>query len=145
MSILAAVDFSDAYQHIIDQAVLQSKLFSEKLYLIHVENPDTTFVSEGVPPQYVVSISDEKFEVDKKHLDEIVDSLKKKGIEADYFLEKGMTAPKIIEKARLLQVKMIVIGSHGHSMLMDLIKGSTHEGVLHRAECPVLVIPLNNQ
>jgi len=70
MSILAAIDFSDSYQEIVDQAITQSKAFSEKLYLIHVENPDTTFVSEGVPPQYIAGISEDKFKVDKKHLDE---------------------------------------------------------------------------
>ncbi|MCK5077400.1 MAG: universal stress protein [Calditrichia bacterium] len=142
MSILAAIDFSDEYSEIIEQAIAQSKAFSEKLYLIHVENPDATFVSEGVPPQYIAGVTNEKLKVDKKHLDELVENLKAKGVEADYFLEQGITASKIVEKAKLLQVKMVVIGSHGHGMLMDLIKGSTHEGVLHKANCPVLVIPV---
>ena len=142
MSILAAIDFSDEYSEIIEQAIAQSKAFSEKLYLIHVENPDATFVSEGVPPQYIAGVTNEKLKVDKKHLDELVENLKAKGVEADYFLEQGITASKIVEKAKLLQVKMVVIGSHGHGMLMDLIKGSTHEGVLHKANCQVLVIPV---
>ncbi|MCK5075111.1 MAG: universal stress protein [Calditrichia bacterium] len=142
MSILAAIDFSDAYQEIIEQAITQSKAFSEKLYLIHVENPSTTFVSEGVPPQYIAGVSEDEFQLDKEKLEKLVEDIKARGVEVDYFLEKGITAIKIIEKAKLLQVKMIVIGSHGHAMLMDMIKGSTHEGVLHKADCPVLVIPI---
>ena len=142
MSILAAIDFSDTYQDIIEQAVFQALAYSEKLYLIHVENPDATFVSEGVPPQFIAGVSEDNFEVDKKHLNELVTDIKSKGVEADYFLETGITAQKIVEKAKLLQSKLIVVGSHGHSMFMDLIKGSTHEGVLHKANCPVLVVPV---
>lgn len=47
----------------------------------------------------------------------------------------------ILEEAKKLKADYIVIGSHGHSALHDLVLGSTTHGVLKDARCPVLVIP----
>uniref|UniRef100_UPI0040495246 universal stress protein n=1 Tax=Cephaloticoccus sp. TaxID=1985742 RepID=UPI0040495246 len=47
----------------------------------------------------------------------------------------------IIEQARKSRAAYIVIGSHGHSALYDLLAGSTATGVIKRAPCPVLVVP----
>ncbi|MBI4621943.1 MAG: universal stress protein [Verrucomicrobia bacterium] len=35
----------------------------------------------------------------------------------------------------------IVMGSHGHTALYDLVVGSTTHGVLRRATCPVVIVP----
>ena len=35
----------------------------------------------------------------------------------------------------------VVMGSHGHTALYDLLVGSTTHGVLMRAKCPVVIVP----
>ena len=54
---------------------------------------------------------------------------------------QGPTIETIIEEAGRLKVDMIVVGSHGHGAMYQLLVGSVSEGVLHRATCPVLVVP----
>ena len=49
--------------------------------------------------------------------------------------------PEIIEQAQQLAADYIVIGSHGHTALHDLLAGGTASGVLKRATCPVVIIP----
>lgn len=39
----------------------------------------------------------------------------------------------------------IVMGSHGHTGLYDLLIGSTTGGVLKRASCPVVIVPAPNE
>jgi nucleotide-binding universal stress UspA family protein len=47
----------------------------------------------------------------------------------------------IVEQARTLGAAYIVMGSHGHTALYDLLVGSTTHGVLMRAGCPVVITP----
>ncbi len=145
MSILAAVNFTDNFQDIIEQAVIQAKALREKLILIHIEHLDTVYLAEGAPVPYLAKLTEENLEEDKKILNEQVTKLKADGVDVDYILERGAVCQKIVEKAREIGARMIVIGSHGHTLLINLLTGSTHEGVLYQAECPVLVVPLKKQ
>ena len=47
----------------------------------------------------------------------------------------------ILAKARSARAAYIVMGSHGHGAIYDLLVGSTTHGVLMNAPCPVLVVP----
>ncbi len=144
MSILTAINITDEYQPILDQAVSLSKALSKKLYLIYVENLDPSLVIEGGGPLlHLNSIIAQRIADNQEKLQELTDKIQNKGVKAEYFVEKGETAVTIVQKAKSLKASMIVMGSHGNTILMDLLTGSTHEGVLHRADCPVLVVPLN--
>jgi nucleotide-binding universal stress UspA family protein len=47
----------------------------------------------------------------------------------------------ILAKAAATKAAYIVMGSHGHRALFELLVGSTTHGVLRRARCPVLIVP----
>lgn len=47
----------------------------------------------------------------------------------------------ILAKAAATKAAYIVMGSHGHSAMFDLLVGSTTHGVLRKARCPVLIVP----
>jgi nucleotide-binding universal stress UspA family protein len=53
----------------------------------------------------------------------------------------GVPAQVILEQAQKLSADHIVMGSHGHTALYDLIAGSTTTRVLKGAPCPVVVVP----
>ena len=40
------------------------------------------------------------------------------------------------------ELEMLIVGSHGHKMLKDIIYGSTVDGLRHRVRIPVLAIPV---
>ncbi len=85
---------------------------------------------------------------------DIIDELKK--IAAD-FLEKsrhhlgdnniktlvkeGSVAECILEAAKELHAGIIVIGSHSHRWLEDIVMGSITEKVLHHTTIPLFIIP----
>ena len=54
----------------------------------------------------------------------------------------GQPVPTILAKARASRAAYIVLGSHGHGAMFDLIVGSVTQGVLRKAPCPVLVVPM---
>ena len=49
---------------------------------------------------------------------------------------------RIAEEAKALKADYIVIGSHGHGAFYDLLVGSTTSGVLKKASCAVVVVPV---
>ncbi|MCL4720932.1 MAG: universal stress protein [Gammaproteobacteria bacterium] len=52
----------------------------------------------------------------------------------------GRPAETIVDYASEKGAEMIVITTHGHSGLKHVLLGSTTEGVLRRATCPVLSV-----
>ena len=44
-----------------------------------------------------------------------------------------------------MDVDMIVVGSHGRSAMYQLLVGSVSEGVLHKSECPIVVVPTHQR
>lgn len=57
----------------------------------------------------------------------------------------GHPVSSILAKAAATKAVYIVLGSHGHGAVYDLIVGSTTHGVLRRARCPVLVVPIRGR
>jgi universal stress protein A len=52
----------------------------------------------------------------------------------------GRPAEEITAYAKEIDAQMIIIATHGHSGLTHMMLGSTAEGVVRQASCPVLTI-----
>jgi hypothetical protein len=81
------------------------------------------------------------FHREHAELQGIADRLRDQGIETAALLVQGATAETILQEANKLQVNMIVVGSHGHGAVHQLLVGSVSENVLREATTPVLVVP----
>jgi nucleotide-binding universal stress UspA family protein len=57
----------------------------------------------------------------------------------------GQPVGMIVARARATKAAYLVLGSHGHGAMFDLLVGSTATGVLRQARCPVLVVPMNRR
>jgi nucleotide-binding universal stress UspA family protein len=57
----------------------------------------------------------------------------------------GQPVSTILARARATKAAYIVLGSHGHGAMFDLLVGSTASGVLRQARCPVLVVPMDRR
>jgi len=63
-----------------------------------------------------------------------------KGVTAYVQIEQGEPAEVILAAAERLNVRMIVMGTHGRRGIARLLLGSVAEEVLRRATCPVLSV-----
>ena len=62
-------------------------------------------------------------------------------MEASLKVELGHPAQKIAEFAEeRVRADLVVIASHGHSVLQRVLLGSVAEGVIRRARTPVLIV-----
>jgi nucleotide-binding universal stress UspA family protein len=65
----------------------------------------------------------------------------KRQVPATTVQRTGAPVAAILAKAVSSRAAYIVMGSHGHGAIYDLLVGSTTHGVLMKAPCPVLVVP----
>jgi nucleotide-binding universal stress UspA family protein len=71
--------------------------------------------------------------------------LMKKGISVETVCTTGSPIRRIVEQAENQAARYIVMGSHGRTALRQLVVGGTASGVLKKAACPVVVVPLGKK
>jgi nucleotide-binding universal stress UspA family protein len=67
--------------------------------------------------------------------------LSERGAEIETVEAGGLPTLVILEQAQRLAADYIVMGSHGHGAIYDLLIGGTTHAILKRARCPVVVVP----
>jgi nucleotide-binding universal stress UspA family protein len=76
----------------------------------------------------------------RRYLEEIAQTLRRRGHPVGIRAEVGFAAATIAETAGEMQVELIAMATHGRSGLSRLIMGSVATGVLHRVPQPLLLV-----
>lgn len=139
--ILVAVDFSDVGHGVIEAARDAATAFDCELLLIHVADPDPEFVGYEPGPQSVRDAVAKRFHKEHRDLQDIAKSLRDGGLAVKPLLIQGAAAEKIVEEAGSHDARLIVMGTHGHGALRDLLVGSTSQAVIKNTSCPVVLVP----
>ena len=79
-------------------------------------------------------------EIGEKQLADLTESCKKRYSRVSSLIVAGTPFLEIIRQARITDVDIIVIGTHGRSGLQHVIMGSVAEKVVRKAPCPVLTV-----
>jgi nucleotide-binding universal stress UspA family protein len=145
MKIMVAVDFSDACAAVLAVAKNYARFLPAELWLIHVAPPDPEFVGYEPGPQYVRDRVAKEFHQEHQELQRHAAELRDAGVNATPLLVQGRTAEAILKEGERLGADLIIVGSHGHGAVYHMLVGSVTEGVLHRAKCPVLVVPTHGR
>lgn len=141
MNILAAVDFSPVTDAVLAALVRIGAMAAVKVYLVHVEPPEPDFVGFEAGPDVVRMQVAAELRAHHRRLQELADRLRDGGIEATALLLQGPTVDTLIAETGKRQAGLIVLGSHGHGAVYDLLVGSVAEGVVKRSTVPVLLVP----
>ncbi len=142
-TILVPVDFSASTARVCEAAQTLADLIGAQLLVLHVVQPPPVVMNEyyafDAGQMASAVVAGEKY-ADRK-LAELYKQLEKPGRPVQTVRETGQPVPTILDRAEAAQADYIVVGSHGHGALYDLFVGSTTQGILKKAHCPVLVIP----
>ena len=138
--ILVPIDFSDVTDTLIMETVELAMALKASVCLLHVEaTPD--FVSYSPGPQYKRDNMPKEASKDYHHLNNLKTNFKTRGLEVKAVILQGDTVEKILQESIQFGTDLIMMGSHGHGALYHLLLGSVSEGILHKASCPVMIIP----
>ncbi|MFH0882346.1 MAG: Nramp family divalent metal transporter [bacterium] len=118
---------------IVSHALALAKAEKARLTLIHVADSAPTLV-------YDVDVYDEHTREDEQYLETIASEIRGTGVVVEIALPHGNPAKELVTYAKTHDVDLLVMGSHGHRLLGDLLLGQTVDPVRHGVEIPVLVV-----
>jgi len=141
MKMLTAIDLSDSTPKLLEEAKKLAHSLSAKLWIVYVADPDPDFVGFEPDPEVMRDIIAKKYHGEHLQLQAIGEELRHDGIDCVALLIQGPIVQTLLHESERLSVDMIVIGSHGKSALKQFLIGSTSEGILHKSNVPVYVVP----
>jgi nucleotide-binding universal stress UspA family protein len=141
VNILAAVDFSPVTEQVLATLKEMAATFPSRVWLVHVAPPDPAFVGYETGPDVVRDQVAAEHRARHRQLQELADRLRADGVDTTALLLQGATVATLIEEAGRLEAAMIVLGSHGHGRVYDIVVGSVAEGIVRAAKLPVLLVP----
>jgi manganese transport protein len=89
---------------------------------------------------YGPDTADRETEADERYLAEVVQGLEAQGYETRSIILYGPDrAARLISQLKAEPVDLLVVGSHGHGMVRDLLFGQTVDKVRHGLTIPMLI------
>jgi manganese transport protein len=130
-----ALEHGQADAEILNRALSLAQTDRERpdLLLLHVVDTPVTRV-------HGADTADRETGADARYLDELVQTLRERGYRARSVLLYGPDpAGQLVSYLRKDPVDLLVVGSHGHGLVRDLLFGQTVDRVRHQLNVPMLI------
>jgi manganese transport protein len=134
--IAIALDFSENDQKLISYALGQGNIKTEYV-LVHI-------VESASANIWASKSDDYETRKDQKQLTAYVDQLMEKGFSITGVLGFKNRAKEIVRLVNESNADMLVVGTHGHKGLKDIIYGQTVDSVRHSLKIPVLMVNIKD-
>ena len=135
--VLVAVDFSEESKALVRKAQEIAERNQAALNLLHVVEYTSSMYAGDIPLPEDLGLDRD---LAKQAAEKLKELASENGIpDAAQFTEIGVPKREIVRVADELGADLIVVGSHGRHGL-QLLLGSTANGVLHQEKCDVLAV-----
>jgi universal stress protein A len=139
--ILIAIDFSDESETVMQKAIELQQQSGASISLIHVVEYTSAMYTGEIPLPVEFDMDQHLVKQAKEKLQRLIDNYELK--DARSIVEMGSPKLEIVRAAEEEGVELIILGSHGKHGL-QLLLGSTANGVLHKAPCDVLAVRIKH-
>lgn len=140
-TILAPIDFSKVSERVAVEAMALARGLGGSLVLLNVITPPFASADDPRAARSVTKAIEAVANSASRRLERLRKKLGSNGVSVSAAQVTGLPVPSILHEAETRSADYIVMGSHGHNALYDLVVGSTASGVMNRAACPVLIVP----
>ena len=141
-TVLVPLDGSELAEEALSKGLEQVSGGVSEVLLVHCLDFNLMCASAPLmPPHTFVEIEEQDRERNQRYLDRHLAALKERGYQARSLIVRGEPVETIVEAARQQGVDLILLSTHGRTGLARFFMGSVAEGIIRRADRPVLVIP----
>lgn len=148
--ILIALDYGPTAKKVAETGFALAKVMNAEVTLLHVISDPVYYSSTEYSPimGYTGNVEMAQFQLDsiaglekasQNFLDKTKLHLGDKSIET--IVMEGDFADAILQTAKKTHASLIVMGSHSHKWLENILMGSVTEKVLHHTTIPLFIIP----
>lgn len=141
MRFLVAIDQSEFAELVVTMVQSLAHSSNDEVLLVHVAPRKPDLLGRQLTRQVIGSDVPEDLVEQAAALERHLSTVRSAGIQCQTLLVRGQPAPTIVQVAEEWSANMIVIGSHGRSMLYRSLLGSVSQEVLEARKLPVLVVP----
>jgi len=131
--IMIALDGSNVSESAVDAGIGLAQALDAHVMLIHVVDPIDIDIAAS--PSVAEEVREGAAQLLERTLRSLPDS-----VVADSMLREGTVTAEIVSAARMWDADLIVMGTRGRGRLAQFVLGSTAEGVIRSAPCPVLTV-----
>jgi nucleotide-binding universal stress UspA family protein len=152
-NILYATDLGDHEPEIFRHAAGLARQFGATVHIIHALEPIGEFahsmIDNFLPPEGQEKLREEGFERVREKLHERLDDYCKDALQvhtevstSELRMVEGVPTQVILDEAERIGADLIVLGSHGHTALNEMLLGSVARKVTVKSKIPVLLVPV---
>jgi nucleotide-binding universal stress UspA family protein len=138
--ILVPIDFSVHSKNALKYAVPLARQFGASVHLVFVVEPTIYPADLGFGQVVLPGVEEELREKASDELNGLIEREIGSQVEATASVRTGSHHQEILEEARERQADLIVVATHGHSSVEQILFGSTADRIVHNATCPVLTV-----
>lgn len=142
MRLLVPLDLSSATERTLATAIKLARQMSAEVWLLHVAAPEPDFVGYEAGSASVRSQVAHEHRDEQRTLQAHAQALRDLGVDCTALLVQGATAAVILQEAERLGADLILMATHGHGAVFDLLVGSVSHAVLREARVPVVMVPV---
>ncbi|MGA2170127.1 MAG: universal stress protein [Terracidiphilus sp.] len=139
MKILLGIDDAKFSEHVIRTIVTQFRTENAEVLVLHVLQPVQFAAPPEMAPGYAPELEDQK-QPARALVERIAHELRSAGFQAETAVQVGDATMNILDTAEEWQADLIVVGSHGHRGIQDLLLGNVAESVARQAKCSVEIV-----
>lgn len=129
----AALQHAAGDGSILSAAISLAKSSNAELYLVHVvDAPGVMLLGKQSGSLHATA--------DETYLEELAREVEEQDLRVDPVLLFGHPSTELVKFATEMRLDLLVLGSHGHRGIEDLVHGETITAVRHRLTIPILVV-----
>lgn len=125
-------------------AVRLAKAFGARLHLLHVVEQEPTYSAYGFTPDEYPALQGYQQEAKRRatsKLEELLASVSPDLPNSVLELIEDSPLHGIIDYVKKTEADLVVLGSHGHGVVVSLLLGSVAEGMVRKSVVPTLIVP----
>ena len=139
--ILVPTDYSPCSVRALEHAVTLANAFEATIILLHVVEPAISSIESMTAPADREEQLQAHLNAERERLVELHRKRIGPHVTGETLVRIGRAWSEISDTAKALGADLIVLGAQGAGCLRQSLLGSTAEGVVRHARCPVLTVP----
>ncbi|MGB7582113.1 MAG: universal stress protein, partial [Sedimentisphaerales bacterium] len=133
-----ALEHTEGDAKIISAAITIAKSHNANITLVHVVDTPGVMVY-GNESESAHSTND------RAYLEQLAEEIAEREFQVNTDLRFGRPVEELVKSVKANGFDLLVLGSHGHRLMGDIIYGETVDSVRHAINIPVFVVRTHNQ